>query len=241
MAETPLQIKFGVVDVQKVLSALERMEKKLDGFVNKADDAGKKTESAFQKMNRKVDQRLTSLAKMFVKYGSVIAGVMAAAVTKFAADFEYQMAEVATLVDTAIVDMNKFADEIIDMSTKSNKSLSDLTKGLYQTLSASIDAADAMEFLDVAQRAAVAGVATVEQSVDALTTTINAYGFSAKDAEYISDVFFETIKRGKTTFSELSGSIGQVLPIAKQAGVEFEEVMAVLTTLTKAGLNTAEA
>jgi len=116
-------------------------------------------------------------------------------------------------------------------------SVTEMAKGMYQVLSASIEPAKAIEFLGVAAKAAVAGVTDVFTSVDALTTVINAYGFAAEDATRISDIMFQTVKRGKLTFGELSSALGTVVPTAAQLGIRFEEIAAGMATLTRQGIN----
>jgi len=83
----------------------------------------------------------------------------------------------------------------------------------------------------------VAGVTDVFTAVDALTTVINAYGFAAEDATRISDIMFQTVKRGKLTFGELSSALGTVVPTAAQLGIRFEEIAAGMATLTRQGIN----
>jgi len=116
-----------------------------------------------------------------------------------------------------------------------------IAKGLYQAISAGVPRENAFEFLRVASKASIAGVTDVNTAVDGLTTTINAFGLQASDAERVSDSMFTTVKGGKTTFAELSASLFQVAPAAAAAGVSFQEVNAAIATLTSAGVPTAVA
>ena len=114
----------------------------------------------------------------------------------------------------------------------------DNINALYQILSAGItDNAQAMEVLEVAMKSAVAGVTSTEVSVDALTTVLNAYNMEADQAEYVSDVLFTTVKRGKTTYEELARSLGTVVPIASQLGIGIDEVSASVATMTRQGID----
>lgn len=172
-------------------------------------------------------------------------GVATAAVGKKALDmaenFQKGMANVATLVDTTKVDMDKLGDGILNMTTKVNKSAEDLTAGLYQTISAGIDAGDALEFLEVSAKAATAGLSNTETAVDALSTVINAYGMDASKAGSIADQMFKAVEQGKTTFDELASSVGKVIPTTASLNISTEELFASIATLTKGGLATSEA
>lgn len=159
-----------------------------------------------------------------------------------AADFEKSMANVATLVDEATVDVDKLSDAVLDMTTVVNKSADDLSAGLYQVFSAGVtDAGEAMEVLEVAAIAATAGLATTAESVKAVTGVMNAFGLEASQATDISDLLFKTVQLGVTTYDELAGSIGRVLSSAASLDIKLEELFAAIATLTKGTFSTAEA
>ena len=112
-----------------------------------------------------------------------------------------------------------------------------LSEGLYQVLSASVPVAQSLDFLGVASKSAVAGVTDIRTSVDALTTVYNAYGKEAYSVTEVSDIMFQTIKRGKLTYETLAGALGTVVPIASQVGVSFEEVAGAMATMTRQGID----
>lgn len=172
--------------------------------------------------------------------GAAVGGALAYSVRE-AADFESAITEVSTLVDTSEVDMNRLAAGVRQVGAEVGKSAVEMSRGLYQVISAGIDAADALDVLRVAARAAVAGVTDTYTAVDGLTTVLNAFGVAAKDAGSIADQMFTTVRLGKTTFGELAAQIGTVAPAAAAAGLSTEELFASIATLTQGGINTAEA
>lgn len=159
-----------------------------------------------------------------------------------AADLEKSMANVATLVDTSAVNIDELTESVLEMTTEVLKSAEDLSAGLYQVFSAGVtDSAEAMEVLRVSAIAATAGLSDTATSVDAITTILNAYGLEASRATDVSDLLFQTVKLGKTTFSELANAIGTVISPAAAVGVELDELFATLATLTKGGIDTRTA
>ena len=186
-------------------------------------------------------QNLGAIGKrmtMMVTLPIVAAGV---ATTKMAMDFESQMANIFTLMDKATIASRDWKKEVLDLSKKVPQSTDVLSKGLYDIVSAGIDAGKAMDVLEVASIAATAGLTDTAVSVDAITSVLNAYGLEAEDASDVSDVLFTTIRYGKTTFAELGPAIGRVAATASAAGVSFDEVGAALATMTISGLKTDEA
>lgn len=177
--------------------------------------------------------------------GGIAAAGMAAAVAVTmkavgaAVEFEKQMAYVSTMVDDTDKHMGDFSRSLLQMSVDYGEGTETLSKGLYDILSASIPAAEAIEFLGVAVRAAKGGMTDTGVAADALTSVINSYKLGAEDATRISDIMFATVKAGKLEFPELASSIGQVASIASVAGVSFEEVSGAISTMTRNGLSCA--
>lgn len=118
----------------------------------------------------------------------------------------------------------------------------DIADGLYGAISAGVPRGGVFDFLNVAQMAAIADkTADLTSAVDGLTTVTNAFGLEFSQANEIADVMFATVALGKTTFGELANDIGRVAPLAANAGVAFEELFAIVGTLTLSGLKTSEA
>ena len=95
--------------------------------------------------------------------------------------------------------------------------------------------------METANKAAVGGVSNLETAVDGLTSVTNAYGLENLSVARASDLMFQTVKLGKTTFGELSSSLYNVIPTAVGAGVSFDDVSAALAAMTAQGMPTASA
>ena len=163
-----------------------------------------------------------------------------AAGAKVFADFEQQMAMVSTMVDDPKL-MEGFSKGIKNMSVEFGESTATLAKGLYDILSASVPASQALNVLAVSAKAAKAGLTDTGVAADAITTILNSYGLSASKAAAVSDWMFTIVKRGKTTFGELAPQIGVVATTAATAGVGLDELGASLAVMTRNGLRTERA
>lgn len=155
-------------------------------------------------------------------------------------EFENEMNKVYTLLpDMSKSAMTQMEQQVKNLSKEMGVLPNDLIPALYQSLSASVPKENVFDFLEVAQKGAIAGMASTERTVDALTTVLNSYHMEATQAEKISDIMFQTIKYGKTSMDELSASLSQVTPIASTLGVEFGDVSAAIATMTAQGNSTA--
>jgi len=186
----------------------------------------------------KLATNLGAIGKRMTTMVSLPIAAIGVATTKMAMDFETQMANVFTLMDDATVHSRDWKKEVLDLSKKVPQSTDVLSKGLYDIVSAGIDAGKAIDVLTVASKAATAGLSDTATAVKGITTVLNAYGMEADEAEYVSDVLFTTIRYGVTTFDELAPAIGKVAGVAATANVSIEEVGAALAAMTKAGLDT---
>jgi len=151
-------------------------------------------------------------------------------------DYEKQITEVSTLIGGAATDSIKTMGlEIEHLSIKWGQAVGDLTTGLYDIVSAAVDVEDAMGLLNVATRAAIAGLADVSVSVDVFTSILKAWGMEASQMDRIADELFQTIRRGKLRFDDLAHAMGYIAPIAAGLGVEFREIAAAFQTTTRQG------
>lgn len=192
-----------------------------------------------QKSNAKLNKGMSGL-------GGIYAALAAKAVQAFkdsaiaANEFQKKVANVATLVDTATVDVGGMAKELLLLSGELGDA-KDLTGALYQALSASVEPAKAVEFVANSAKFAGAALISTEKSVDLLTTSINAYGKENLSASEASDKLFSIIKLGKTDGQQLSSVIGKSIPLAANMGVSFDELGASIAIMTRQGVKSAEA
>lgn len=159
----------------------------------------------------------------------------------FEKQFQQSMKEVATLSSGIKGSLTDFMNSVIDMTREVPVGAVESAKALYQIVSAGHDGADAMNILKVSAKAAIGGVTETATSADAITTILNAYKKGASEAESVSDMLFTTAKLGKTTMGELGKSIAQATPIASSFGIDIEDVLAAVVSITKQGVPTAEA
>ena len=189
-----------------------------------------------------VGQMASKITKInpFIAFSAVAVAALTA-ISKEAYDmaksFESAMAEVSTIANVSEKEMRGLEQRIFDIYKRLGTEPPDkLAKGLYEIIGAGYDAAEALDVLEIASKAATAGVTTTEVAADGLTTILNAFQLQSKDAANVADVMFATVDRGKISFEELSSQIAQVAPIAAASNISFEEIGAAVSTLTKSGV-----
>lgn len=161
--------------------------------------------------------------------------------TKSAGGFRDQVAEISTLTSATKEDIGLFSDQILDYSRDSGKSIDDINSAIYQAISLGVDYADSLGALSVAEKLSIGGKAELGSTVELLIGTLNAYGEGVDQATHFSDVFFTTVKLGKTTIPEMANSLAKVTGLAANAQIPIETLSAAFSALTASGLPTEQA
>jgi len=190
---------------------------------------------------------MKGLALRFVGYNLVLNQVMGAQQkfiqfiqdsVKAYREFETRIAEVSTILGADQLPLiERLTYGIENLSISYGQATSDMSKGMYDILSAAFDAENAINLLTTATKASIAGLSDIRTSVDIFTTVLNTYGMRVEQATDVSNILFQSVIRGKFQFQDLEQALGYVVPIAAQAGIEFKELMAALSTATRHGLH----
>ena len=151
--------------------------------------------------------------------------------------FQKVMADISTmLVTNAPMWTAKFSAAIEQMALKTGIAVDELGQSLYNILSASIAPAMAAETLKAAGVASIAGATDVATAGKTIVSIINTYGESAGGLKNIIDQLFGAVYKGQLRFEDLAKQLGNILTVADMAEVPFNELLAAITTVTKAGL-----
>lgn len=190
---------------------------------------------------------MKGLALRFVGYNLILNQVMGAQQkfvefikesVKAFREFETRMAEISTILGSDQIPlMARLTSGIENLSIAYGQATSDMSKGMYDILSAAFQAEDALNLLTTATKASIAGLSEIRTSVDIFTTVLNTYGLQVEQATNVSNILFQSVIRGKFQFQDLEQALGYVVPIAAQAGIAFDELMAALSTATRHGLH----
>ena len=206
----------------------------LAGEAKKAVKALTRTEKAAEKLGK-----VSKIAGVGI---AAMATAMAVKGVKSAIEFEKQLAEVQTLLPEITKDgIGGLRQGILDLSKDMGIATSEAVPALYQAISAGVPEKNVFKFMETASKASIGGVTDLKTAVDGITSVTNAYGVSNLSAQHAADLMFTTVRLGKTTFEELSGSIFNIAPIAAATGVSFEQVSAAMAALTAQGVPTSVA
>ena len=217
MADQKLRF-FLIGDAKQFNRALTSAEQKLKAFGSKMQSTGRS---------------LTMMTAPLVAAGG--------AAIKMAASFDKSMTKIKTLVGLAGDEVDAVRGQVMQMAKDTGSSADEAADALFFITSAGLELDDAMGVLNASLKASAIGLGDVATVADSATSAMNAYGKEALNAEMATDVLTNTVRLGKLSSEELAGSIGQVIPIASNLGVQFHEVGATLAAMSRTGTNAATA
>lgn len=238
-------------NLQSSASQTANTEKKVADSLNKSEQEAKEYGAAMikaaddsEKLGDKGGNAISELESIIAGAGIVMGlkkiGEAFLDCSNSAAQFEASIAKVSTIADTSQVSLSTIESDIMALSRSTGQGAGDLTEATYQAISASIDTAYAVKFVDEANKLAVGGFTQQATAADVLTTAINAYGLAVSEATQVSDMLITTQNLGKTTVDELAQNMGRVIPLAAAYNVEMDNLSTGYAILTKNGIATAE-
>lgn len=171
--------------------------------------------------------------------GAVAAAIYAGPV-QAAQKYETAMAKVGTIADTKQVPLEQLSSEIMKLSNTTGIAAEAIADDVYNAISAGQKTGDAVNFVSNSAKLAKAGFAESSQTLDVLTTILNAYGMEASKVGDVSDMLIQIQNKGKVTVGELSSVMGKIIPTANANGVALEQLGAGYAIMTSKGIAAAE-
>lgn len=217
-----------------------------NGRLQRSYDKLKTSQQALQQINEKQQQVNASISQTKGQLMGTIGTISAVAAAVYAGPvqsaqaYETAMAKVATIADTSAVPLDAMSQQIVALSNQTGIAATAIADDVYNAISAGQSTADAVNFVTNSTKLAKAGFAESSQTLDVLTTILNAYGMSADKVGAVSDMLIQTQNKGKVTVGELSSVMGKVIPTANSNGVALEQLTASYAIMTSKGIAAAE-
>lgn len=229
-----IDVEFNLKKAKKAASQAARH------FENTTSKAARKGENQFGRLGKAFSNSLNVAAASvtFRIVNGLIDGFKQ--VTANAIDFQRQISEINTLLPGFNTLNSKAVSGLKEMSAEFGKDRRDLASAYYNIISAGVtDTVGSLELLRAATQASTAGLTEVNTASGAIISVMQAYSESNLTAQESAEKLFETVVIGRTRFEDLASKIGQVVPVAAQAGITINELLGFLGEATRTSGNTA--
>lgn len=252
--------------IQQTTAKIEEQERSLDKLGQELRNAGVNTDSLedanqrlqksydklkssqenLQRINEKQAQLKQNISQTKTQLLGTVGAITAVAAAFYAGPvqaaqaYETALAKVSTIADIQAVPLEKISQEVMALSNKTGIAATAIAEDVYNAISAGQKTGDAVNFVTNSTMLAKAGFAETSQTLDVLTTILNAYGMSADKVGSVSDMLVQIQNKGKVTVGELSSVMGKIIPTANSYNVSLEQLGATYAIMTSKGIAAAE-
>jgi TP901 family phage tail tape measure protein len=154
---------------------------------------------------------------------------------KAAGDFNQSFTKMTTLAGVAAGEIDGLKGSVMGLAGQTGRAPTELAEALYFLRSSGLEGAEAMEALESSAQASAAGMGSTVAVADAVSSAMNAYASSGRDAAEATDVLVATARAGKAEPAELASALGRVLPVAAELGVTFQDVGGAVAAFSQTG------
>ncbi|MEY8517179.1 phage tail tape measure protein [Lachnospiraceae bacterium 29-84] len=266
VAKNTERLKNNENQIRQTNASIERQEEQLRNLGDELRDAGVDTDNLGESNERlqrsyerlrgsqenlsrinseqaKIKENIAATKAQLTTTIGAIGGVAAAIYAgpvKAAQEYETAIAKVSTIADTQAVPIEEMSSEIMKLSNTTGIAASQIADDVYNAISAGQQTGDAVNFVSYSTKLAKAGFAESAQTLDVLTTILNAYGMEAGEVSKVSDMLVQTQNKGKVSVGELSSVMGKIIPTANANNVALEQLCAGYAIMTSKGIAAAE-
>ena len=220
-------------------------------MLSDADKSTQKTMTSIQKMGANIEavqKKLERVGAGITSFGKSIRGIGTAAslaitapITALAGvatnefnQFESALSRMKGLVGLSNEEIKVFKEEILKLAVATGKAPLELAQAMENITSSGVQGTAALETLTVTARAAAGGLGEVRSVSDTVTSAMNAYGVANLSATKATDILVAAVREGKAEAETFAPVLGNVLPIANEMGISFDEAAGSIAYLTLA-------
>jgi len=163
------------------------------------------------------------------------------AITKTAKDYEYSMQKIVGLVGVSQTQVNAWNKELLQMGPALGKGPKELADALYFVTSSGFKGAEALDIVQKSAKASAAGLGETKSVADLVTSAMSAYSSSGLTASHTLDILTAAVREGKGEAADYANHLGDIIPVASQMGISFDQVAGAISAVTLTGQNVSKA
>jgi TP901 family phage tail tape measure protein len=215
---------------QALATAAAKAQTSLTGLGTAGANAGRQITLSWETVGRVVQTQvllrgLNESIRLFQESGQA------------AAKYQVEIAKISNIAEGPGSDIESLTKSVRELAVELGRPLPEVSGAVYEALQNDLGTvAETFEILKTSanELARVTG-GDLGQSVNALSSAIKSYNLNIDESKALGDKFFAAIDKGRITLEELESSLGTILPLARQAGVSFDEAVASFTAITRSG------
>jgi len=221
-----VSLNKAVNDAKKLTDALKKLEKT-------AQTTGVRLKGFKQKVETVFQFRLISQALLFLKDG-IINAVIAIG------QYDQALKDLQAITGATTTEIAQMGTKILEVASKTKFSASEVAEGMRIIGQAGFSAGEAVETMQAVSDLATGTLSAMASTVDLVTTAMRVFSIEATRSSEVADTFANAVNKSKLTVDKLRTSMNYIGPIAKSAGVTFQELSASMMVLANSGLRASK-
>lgn len=197
-------------------------------------------EKGISKLGSLTTKGLKTAATTITGTAVALEGIGIAAV-KAGSDFEAQMSRVKAISGAAGTEFEKLKDQAIQLGADTSFSASQAAEGMENLAAAGFTTNEIMEAMPGLLDMAAASGEDLANSSEIAASTLRGFGLEAEEAGHVADVLAENANRTNAAVSDTGEAMKYVAPLARAAGISFEETAAAIGIMANAGIKGSQA
>lgn len=190
-----------------------------------------RVQASMVKVQARMEKVAVAARRMLLVGGAAIAGMV-----KVAADFEQSMARVRALTGASGAEFKKLESAARELGKTTQFSASQAAEAMAFFAQAGFDSTKIIEAMPATLNLAAAGQLEMGQAADIVAKIMGGMGLEAAELGNTVDILAKAFTTSNTDLVQLGDAMKFVGPVAKIAGKDMSETVAVLQTMAQAGL-----
>lgn len=237
----------GKISSREFESRLDKLKikfsRELPQAVNKFKNSVEKSTLSLKEQTSKVGVVSKSLAAFTKRIGIFFSYRIINEVTqavgdlaKSAVDLESQFANIQAITNSSDATMSRLRDTILRVGEASKYSTEEIAESTVMLGQAGLNAEEINNVLETTTQLAAGTGSELSNTVDLMTSALAVWGVNSEEASHLSDVMVTGMNRTKATLETFRMAVQYAGATAASLNVNFEELAAVASAASNAGL-----
>ena len=157
------------------------------------------------------------------------------------ATFQAEMSRVQAISGATASEFEKLRKQAIQLGADTAFSSTEVAQGMENLAAAGFTTNEIMSAMPGLLNMAAASGENLASSSDIAASTLRGFGLAAEDMSHVADVLAENANRTNSSVSQTGEAMKYIAPLARAAGISFEETAAAIGIMANAGIQGSQA
>lgn len=185
----------------------------------------------------------TGVSVMTKTFAAVTAGIAAGgtASIKVGSEFEAAMSRVSAISGATGKDLEKLQEQAIELGAETSFSAKEAAEGMENLASAGFSVSEITKAMPGMLDLAASSGESLASSSDIAASTLRGFGLAASKASHVADVLAKNAADTNAAVADTGEAMKYIAPLAKAAGISFEETAAAIGIMADNGIKGSQA